>query len=52
MKSAWPGEPTLSIPRLLMGLCGRRHHTYYKAKIFSFAGLLPVKVLMSIITAL
>ena len=49
LKPTWPAEPTHSILTLLMGVCGRRRHIYYKVRIFPFADMLPVKVFMSIL---
>ena len=43
---AWPGEPTLSIA--VWGPTGDPRHAYYKARIFSFPGMLSVRYLLYI----
>ena len=49
MKPAWPVEPTLSIPTLLMGALRVASPYILKARIFSFADMLPVEILMPIL---
>ena len=50
MKPAWPAEPTLSIPTLLTAaLRVTPLHMYYKARIFSYADMLPVMSILYII---
>ena len=49
MKPAWPAEPTLSIPTLLAWTLRVTSSYIFKARIFSFADMLPLEVLMSVL---
>ena len=52
MKPAWPAEPTLSIPTLLTGALRVTPCKYHKAKMFSYADMLPVMEFMSFMSVL
>ena len=52
MKQAWPVEPTLLIPTLLIATCADDTDIYYKARIFSLAHMLPVKLSIFILRAM